>query len=219
MRTHKFKVGDRLRRIGSDWCDISIGDEAVVSDTGDKYVTLRGHGSRRYDSDYFEVVDSANTPLPEDPYTASGTPVSSVKPTNPKEVVGSTKLPLHLIPAAALAHTSLAFYEGATKYGSYNWRIAGVRASTYQAAAKRHLDKWFNGDDVDPDTKVHHLANAAACCLILLDAEVQSKLNDDRPPRQDLQGLYDKLAEVQAHLTKMHAHLNPIHHTEKPNAE
>lgn len=141
------------------------------------------------------------------------------KDTNPKEAVGSTKLPLHLIPAAAIAHTSLAFYEGATKYGSYNWRVSGVRASTYQSAAKRHLDKWFNGDDCDPDTKVHHLANAAACCLILLDAEVQGKLNDDRPPKQDLQKLYDRLAAVQQHLTMLHAGINPTHHTEKPNAE
>lgn len=141
--------------------------------------------------------------------------MSDTKSTNPKEAIGSTKLPLQLIPDAAMAHVSMAFYEGATKYGSYNWRVAGVRASTYVAAARRHLSKWWNGDDYDPKTKVHHLANAAACCMILLDAEVQKMLNDDRPPKQDLEGLYEHLLKVQEHLTKMHADMNPKHCMEK----
>lgn len=122
------------------------------------------------------------------------------KETNPKEAVGSTRLPLHLIPDGPLGHVSLAFYEGAVKYEAYNWRTAGVRASTYVAAARRHIGKWWNGDDCDPDTKVHHLANAAACLMIMLDAEIQGKLNDDRPVRQDLQNLYKDLAGVQQHL-------------------
>lgn len=143
----------------------------------------------------------------------------STKDTNPKEAIGSTKLPMHLLPSGGLAWLSMAFYEGASKYGSYNWRVAGVRASTYMSACKRHLDKWFNGEDVDPKTKVHHLANAAACCLILMDAEVSQLLKDDRPPKQDLSALFDKLAEVQKHLHKMAEGLNPKHCTEIPNVE
>lgn len=138
-----------------------------------------------------------------------------LKESNPKQAIGSTRMPLHLIPDGPLALLSLAFYEGATKYGSFNWRRAGVQAGTYVAACRRHLSKWWNGENHDPLTKVHHLANATACLVILLDAELQGMLTDDRPPRQHLTPLYDHLAEVQKHLTEMHAHLNPKHCTEK----
>lgn len=141
----------------------------------------------------------------------------TVKASNPKEAAGSTRLPLHLIPDGPLAELSLAHYEGATKYGAFNWRVAGVRASTYVAACRRHLSKWWNGENRDPKTRVHHLANAMACLVILMDAEIQNMLNDDRPPKQDLDGLYETLAATQAHLADMHKHLDPHHHTEKDN--
>lgn len=142
-------------------------------------------------------------------------PEPSTKESNPKEAMGAAKLALHLVPDAAIAHLSTAFFEGASKYGAYNWRVAGVRASTYMSAARRHLAKWFNGDNVDPNTRVHHLANAMACCAILLDAEVQGKLNDDRPPAQNLEKLMEALAEVQAHLAKINGHLSPLHNTQQ----
>jgi len=136
------------------------------------------------------------------------------KSTNPKEAIGSTKIPFHMIPAGPKAMMAMAFYEGGTKYGPYNWRVAGVRASTYKAAVERHLEKWWNGDDTDPTTHVHHLANAMAGLAIILDAEIQDKLTDDRPPKQDLEALFAKLADVQAHLTELNKGANPPNYTE-----
>lgn len=124
------------------------------------------------------------------------------KDTNPKDAAAVNRMPLALIPDAALAHVAMAFHEGATKYDPYNWRIAGVRASTYISGARRHISKWWNGDNTDPVSKVNHLANAVAGLMIVLDAEVQGLLNDDRPPKQDLEKLYNQLSEVQAHITK-----------------
>lgn len=138
----------------------------------------------------------------------------AVKPSNPKEAIGASRLALHLIPDAAVAHLATAFFEGASKYGAYNWRVAGVRASTYVAAVRRHIGKWWNGENEDRKTRVHHLANAMACCAILLDSEVQGMLNDDRPPRQELDALMEKLAGVQAHLASMHSDMDPHHYTE-----
>lgn len=102
------------------------------------------------------------------------------KPSNPKDIIGSSKLPLHLWPATATAHGSLALMDGALKYGRSNWRKVGVRATIYADAAERHLKAWVEGQDVDPDSGLHPLAHLLACAAILLDAEAAGNLNDDR---------------------------------------
>lgn len=104
------------------------------------------------------------------------------KPTNPKDALAVSKLPLHLVPDTIEASAALAFAEGAAKYGAYNWRIAGVLASVYHSAMKRHLASWHNGEEADPVTGVPHLASVIACAGILLDAQLCGKLIDDRPP-------------------------------------
>jgi hypothetical protein len=108
------------------------------------------------------------------------------KETNPKDRAATTRLDLSLFPATARVYGALAFAEGDLKYGGYNWRVAGVKASVYYAACNRHLDKWFNGQESDSVTGVPHLANAIACLAVLVDAIVVGRLNDDRPPRCDM---------------------------------
>lgn len=102
------------------------------------------------------------------------------KPTNPKDTIGSDKLPLHLWPEVATIHGTLALLDGALKYGRANWRHDGARASIYYDAARRHLDKWFEVSTTDPDSGLHHLAHALASIAIIVDAEVQGVLVDDR---------------------------------------
>jgi hypothetical protein len=145
------------------------------------------------------------------------------KLTNPKDAIGSTKLPLNLIPDTALVHMSLAFLEGALKYGTSNWRIAGVRASIYISAYERHTKKWKNGQSADPKTRIHHLGSAMACLAILLDAELAGKLNDDRPPSVPLEKLIDDSEETVRHLMDLFKDHNPRHYTiadtEHPDAD
>jgi len=130
------------------------------------------------------------------------------KETNPKDAAATTRLDLSLFPASARAYGALAFVEGDQKYGGFNWREAGVMASVYYAAAGRHLDKWFNGEDVDPKTLVPHLANAIACLAILIDAVEQGNLNDDRPPIQE-STLYDRFQGIVAHLHTLFPRMTP----------
>lgn len=137
------------------------------------------------------------------------------KPTNPKDVIGSGKLPLELVPDTIEAEVALAFLEGALKYGRFNWRIAGVRASIYRAALRRHLMKWWNGQDRDPKTRVKHLASIIACAGILLDAELCGKLTDDRPPAAPIDELIDDADEIVAHLKRMFEGHNPKQYTIK----
>lgn len=120
--------------------------------------------------------------LPTWPANAQPEPDPAGKPTNPKDALAVTKLPLHLVPDTIEAYAALAFAEGAAKYGAYNWRVAGVFASVYHSAMKRHLASWHNGEEADPVTGVPHLASVIACAGILLDAKFCGKLTDDRPP-------------------------------------
>lgn len=106
--------------------------------------------------------------------------MSPSKDTNPKDAISGEKLPLHLVPATAIAYAAVAHYNGALKYQPWNWRKAGVRASVYVAAAKRHLDRWMEGEDFDED-RVPHLGAVLACINILIDAKEMGVLTDDRP--------------------------------------
>lgn len=117
----------------------------------------------------------------------------SDKPTNPKDALAVSKLPMHLVPDTVKVFAALAFAEGAAKYGSYNWRVAGVRASVYRSALERHLAKWWNGEWADEKTGVPHLASIIACAGIVLDAKVAGKLTDDRPPSAPLSPVIDAM--------------------------
>lgn len=101
---------------------------------------------------------------------------------NPKDRIGDTKPPLHLIPPTAEILEAVVMGLGARKYGPYNWRTSHVRATVYIAAAKRHLAQWLDGQDDDSESGVSHLAHARACLGILLDAQSLHCLIDDRPP-------------------------------------
>jgi hypothetical protein len=102
---------------------------------------------------------------------------------NPKDRIGQTKPPLHLIPPAAEVLEAVVMGLGARKYGAFNWRLAKVRATVYIAAAKRHLAQWLDGESNDIESGVSHLAHARACLGILLDAQATGNMIDDRPPR------------------------------------
>jgi hypothetical protein len=55
-----------------------------------------------------------------------------------------------------------------------------VSSTVYYDAALRHLMAWFDGETIDPESGLSHLAHVMACCNILLDAEKNGKLNDNR---------------------------------------
>jgi hypothetical protein len=114
---------------------------------------------------------------------------------NPKTVVGAQKVPLHLIPPAAKHYLAEAMGDGAKKYGPFNWREHRVTASTYIGAAQRHIDAWWDGEDVSADALVHHLGHAMACMAIILDALTIGKLNDDRPEKGAAPRLQSDFAE------------------------
>lgn len=107
----------------------------------------------------------------------------ATKETNPKDALAAAegRASLYLIPPVALVEVSKAMADGAKKYGPYNWRESGVRATTYLSGALRHILALIDGEDCARDSGVHHAAHAMAGLAIYLDAVAIGKLNDDRP--------------------------------------
>lgn len=133
------------------------------------------------------------------------------KPSNPKDAIGDTKVPLAFLSPIAKAHWALAQHCGRVKYGAWNWREAGVRASVYISAIGRHMDGYLSGEQLDPADGTHHLGNVMACCAILLEAEARGNLTDDRPPKLDMRPAYAFVEQAQAALNAKYADRNPKH--------
>jgi hypothetical protein len=114
-------------------------------------------------------------------YVGASGSFSKATTTNPKDLLGTKKVSITKLPMAAIIHGAHAMMNGATKYGPYNWRAKDVVASIYVDAALRHLAAWFEHEEVAEDSGVHHLGHAIACAAILLDAQENGNLIDDRP--------------------------------------
>src|SRR5262249_31685782 len=68
-------------------------------------------------------------------------------------------------------------------YRRHNYRVAGVLASVYYDATLRHLQYWWEGEDLDPDTGLSHITKAIASLYVLRDAMLHKGMFiDDRPP-------------------------------------
>lgn len=134
------------------------------------------------------------------------------KQSNPKDVIGSKKLPFSVLPWRVLCGVALAMLEGACKYGRHNYRSAGVRASVYfDACVGRHLTSWWEGEDIDPDSCRHHIDKAIAGLMVLRDSMLHGNFTDDRPPRGNVDML-EMNAEA-ARIIALHADKAPYHFT------
>jgi hypothetical protein len=127
-----------------------------------------------------------DAPLPSPP-PQGGVSISgdTRKATNPKDAIGSRKARwFSFIPLQALVGPGLALLEGALKYGKFNYRPFGVRVSVYvDAAVTGHLMPFMEGQDIDPDSGLHHVDKAIASLLVLRDSMLNGNHVDDRPPR------------------------------------
>lgn len=92
------------------------------------------------------------------------------------------KPPLALIPPEALYEIAEVFEFGAKKYGVNNWRRDGYCtefARTY-SSIQRHLNAWWSGEDIDPDSGKSHLAHATTQMMILMIHQMEHPEMDDR---------------------------------------
>lgn len=139
----------------------------------------------------------------------------SNKPSNPKDQIATDKLALNLVSPIVKAYQSISHFLGMVKYGAWNWRAAGARASIYKSALDRHLDAWWEGEEYDPRDGTPHLANALACIGILIDAKHAGKLIDDRPPSQhaELAKVREEFESLMPKIRERYADKSPKHYT------
>ncbi len=104
------------------------------------------------------------------------------KDTNPKDAIGIKKAPISTVSGPVIAAVGVAMMEGGLKYGRHNYRVSGVRASVYRDAVFRHMNKWWEGEDIDLDSGLNHVIKAIAGLTVLADAMFFDKWVDDRPP-------------------------------------
>ena len=114
---------------------------------------------------------------------------------NPKAAFGRAKICSHFVPPIARAVEAIVMALGARKYGPFNWRKDPVRSTDYIDAIQRHLDAWADGEDLDPESRVSHLGHVRACCAILLDAEANGKLIDDRHKSGAVADFFERLSD------------------------
>jgi len=92
----------------------------------------------------------------------------------------ATKLARYdLIPPKALWQIAEVYGKGAQKYDDNNWR-KGYKWSLSYAAMLRHIQLFWMGEDIDPETGCPHVAMAGWHCLTLLTFADEHPELDDR---------------------------------------
>lgn len=137
---------------------------------------------------------------------------TTMKLSNPKDAIGSRKAPMSTIPASILAEMGVAMLEGSAKYGKYNYREVGVRASIYYDAVLRHIFAWWEGEDIDPDSGMSHITKAMTALVVLRDSMTRENWTDDRPPKSN--NFYNELNNLSGEILDRHADKSPKHVTD-----
>ena len=126
----------------------------------------------------------------------------ATKDTNPKDALGIRKVGLSNVPMGPLLEVGLAMLEGGCKYGAHNYRDAGVRYKVYFDSTMRHMIDWWEGEDIDSDSGVHHVVKAIAGLMVLRDSMLCGNDVDDRPLRYpgglnmaEFNGVADKILD------------------------
>ena len=78
---------------------------------------------------------------------------------------------LSLLPWRAVQQIVSVLEFGAAKYGADNWQRVPEARQRYFDATMRHLLAWWDGERIDAESGLPHLAHAGCCILFLLWAE------------------------------------------------
>jgi hypothetical protein len=79
------------------------------------------------------------------------------------------KLEYGLLPPKALQDIVEVLTFGAQKYERDNWKCVPDAKRRYFDALQRHLWAWKNGEQIDVESGLHHLAHAGCCLMFLME--------------------------------------------------
>lgn len=83
------------------------------------------------------------------------------------------KLRYGLIPPLAQAEMVKVLTFGAEKYEPDNWKKVPDSLNRYFDALERHIWAWKMGEQIDPESNIHHLAHAMCCLAFLYEHDVK----------------------------------------------
>jgi hypothetical protein len=82
---------------------------------------------------------------------------------------------LYLLPPKTLYEVGKVLTFGAEKYDPHNWRKVDDLQNRYSSAAMRHILAHIDGEDLDEETGLSHLAHAICCLMFKLEDELIAK--------------------------------------------
>lgn len=81
---------------------------------------------------------------------------------------------LYLLPPHTLLEVGKVLTFGAAKYDEHNWKKLDNLQNRYTGAAMRHLLAHMQGEELDPETGLDHLAHAICCLMFKLEAKLEN---------------------------------------------
>ena len=95
------------------------------------------------------------------------------------------KAKLHLLPPKSILEVGKVLTYGSEKYDAENWRKVDDLQNRYTSAALRHIFAHIEGEDVDEETGLSHLAHAMCCLLFKLEDELIGESKEERTREVD----------------------------------
>lgn len=80
---------------------------------------------------------------------------------------------MHLLPPKATLEVAKVLTFGAQKYDEENWRKLENLQNRYTSGALRHIFAHMDGEKLDPESGISHLAHALCCLLFKLEIELE----------------------------------------------
>ena len=82
---------------------------------------------------------------------------------------------LDLIPPPSLLYLGKVLTFGAEKYEPWGWQNVPEAHERYYGAALRHLLAWANGNSIDSESGLPHLAHALCNIVFLLELDMKDE--------------------------------------------
>ena len=97
----------------------------------------------------------------------------------------SEKPKLYLLPPKSIIEIGKVLTYGAEKYDAENWRKVDDLQNRYTSAALRHIFAHIDGEKLDEETGLSHLAHAMCCLLFKLEDELLGESEKERTRETD----------------------------------
>ena len=179
-----FKVGDKVRRINTNWGSVKLGDVYTVAADCGRTLNLEEVGGGFLSCNFEKVLELPVGHIPATPNVVADSlkwvddkpqgerDPSGIDQHTPGAKVDAGKVRPSLIiegMARALWEVAAIGTFGAAKYTDGGWVLVPNGQARYADAQYRHILKRAMGEAIDPDSEKLHLAHEAWNALAKLD--------------------------------------------------